>query len=451
MNVVEEKIDNLNAILRVKISKEDYADKVEKSLNDYRKQANIPGFRPGKTPMGLIRKKYGKAILADELNKAVNESLHNFISTNNLNVLGNPLPKEDEEVKGDFENPADFEFAYEIGVSPEFKLNLEKTSVEYLKIDVSDEMLNKEIENLTRRYGKLVPAEKVSEKDMVLGKFTELDGDQPKEGGISNTSTISMEFIPETEARKNLIGAKVGDEFVIDPKEVSKGASDLAAMLGITKEVAETLESLFNFTITEIRQMVPAEVNQELFDKIFGEGKVSSEDELKNKIREDLERMFSNDSDRVFDNTVTEKLIAETSIELPEAFLKRWILATNREGMTAEKLDADFDNYRKSLKWQLIQNKLIRENSLQVDPVEAIQYMKSLMANQYAQYGLPAPPDEELDKYAKNALSNREEANRIYDNLYHGKVVSVIKGAVKLNEKVLSYEQFVEQAYGAKA
>jgi len=447
MNVVEEKIDNLNAVLRVKISKEDYAEKVEKTLNDYRKQANIPGFRPGKTPIGIIKKKYGKAILAEELNKAVNQSLFDFISKNNIQVLGNPLPKSDEEVKGDFENPTDFEFAYEIGVSPEFKLNLDKATFDYLKIDISNDMLDKEIENLARRYGKLVSTETVGEKDMVLGKFTELDGDKPKEGGISNTSTISMEFIPESGAKKNLLGAKIGDEFVIDPKEVSKGSTDMAAMLAIKKEEAEELNSLFNFQITEIKKMIPAEVNQELFDKLFGAGAISSEAELRQRISDDLTRMFGADSDRVFNNAISKKLIEDTTMDLPESFLKRWIAATN-ENTTIEKVEQDFESYRNGLKWQLIQNKLIKENDVKVDPQDAINYVKSMMINQYAQYGIPAPEDAELDKYAKNALTNKEEANRIYDNLYQTKIFTLLKGMVKLNEKTLSYEKFIEEAYG---
>lgn len=447
MNVVEEKIDSLNAVLRVKITKEDYADKVEKTLNDYRKQANIPGFRPGKTPISLIKKKYGRAILAEELNKAVNQSLYDFITKNNLQVLGNPLPKEDEEVKGDFENPTDFEFAYEIGISPEFSLNLDKTTMDYLKIEIDKSMLDKEVENLARRYGKLVSAETVGERDMVLGKFVELEGNQPKEGGISNTSTISMEFIEDSATKKNMLGAKIGDEFVIDPREVSKGATDMAAMLAIQKEEAEALNSLFNFTITEIKQMIPAELNQELYDKLFGEGNVTSEEQMRQRISDDLSRMFGNDADRVFNNALSKKLVEETKIDLPESFLKRWIAATSKEATTPEKVSADFDGYRNGLKWQLIQNKLIKENGVKVEPQEAVNYVKGLMINQYAQYGIPSPADAELDKYAKNALSNQEEANRIYDNLYQGKIFSLLKGMVKLNEKALSYEQFIAEVY----
>jgi trigger factor len=203
MNVVEEKIDDLNAILRVKITPEDYTESVNKALADYRKQANIPGFRPGKIPLTLIKKKYGKAVLAEELNKVVNKSLNEFITSNNLNVLGNPLPKEDEEVKGDFANPAEFEFAYEIGMTPDFEVSLsKKNKFDYLTVDIDKAMLDKEVEALAKRYGKLVSAEKSTENDMVIGEFTQ------KEGDIKNTSTISLEFVEDEKAKKKLIGKK---------------------------------------------------------------------------------------------------------------------------------------------------------------------------------------------------------------------------------------------------
>ena len=236
MNVVEEKIDDLNAVIRVQIVPEDYSEKVDKTLKDYRKQANIPGFRPGKVPMGLIKNKYGKAVLAEELNKVVNESINNFITTNKVEILGNPMPKEDEEVKGDFDNPGEFEFAYEIGLAPEFEVNLsKKNKFDYLKVDIADDILDKEVENLAKRYGSLVPAEKAGEKDMVLGEFKQIDGD------ITNTSTISMEFIADDKVKKEIVGQKVGTTLKLDPKSVSKGAEDMAAMLAISKEEAEKI------------------------------------------------------------------------------------------------------------------------------------------------------------------------------------------------------------------
>lgn len=443
MNVVEEKIDDLNAILRVTITPEDYSEKVDKTLSDYRKQANIPGFRPGKIPMSLVKKKYGKSILADELNKLINQSLNDFITTNKLNVLGNPLPKEDEEVKGDFTNPSEFEFAYEIGMAPDFELDLsKKTSIDYLKVDVSEEMLDKEVENLARRYGSLIAAETVGEKDMVLGEFVQKDGD------IKNTSSISVEFIADDAAKKELVGQKVGAVLTVDPRKVSKGNDDMAAMLAISKEEAETLSGEFEFKISEIKTMVPAAVDQALFDKLFGEGAVNSETELREKIAADLERMFGNDSDRLFSQKVSEELLEKTAFELPEDFLKRWIMASSEKEISPTEIDAEFDNYKKSLKWQLIQNKLIKDNGIKVENEEILSYTKGLLANQFAQYGMPAPDDETLNEQAKSVLKNKDEANKIYDNVYGIKMLNFFKETVKLNEKSLPYDDFIKQAYG---
>ncbi|MDC3352289.1 trigger factor [Crocinitomicaceae bacterium] len=442
MNVVEEKIDDLNAVIRVQIVPEDYSEKVDKTLKDYRKQANIPGFRPGKVPMGLIKNKYGKAVLAEELNKVVNESINNFITTNKVEILGNPMPKEDEEVKGDFDNPGEFEFAYEIGLAPEFEVNLsKKNKFDYLKVDIADDMLDKEVENLAKRYGSLVPAEKAGEKDMVLGEFKQIDGD------ITNTSTISMEFIADDKVKKEIVGQKVGTTLKLDPKSVSKGAEDMAAMLAISKEEAEALEGDFEFKITEIKTMVPAAVDQALFDKLFGEGAVKTEEELRERIKTDLERMFTNDSDRLLSQTISDKLIEKTNFDLPEDFLKRWIMASSEKEVTREELDADFENYAKSLKWQLIQNKIIKNNDIKVEPDEVMEYTKGLLVNQYAQYGMPAPEDAQLLSQAQEVLQNREEANKIYDNIYGSKMLSFFKETVKLNEKSLPYDDFVKEAY----
>jgi trigger factor len=445
MNVVEEKIDDLNAVLRITVDKDDYSKKVEDTLNKYRKEANIPGFRPGKVPMGFVKKKFGKSVLADELNKTVGQALNDFIQTNNLDLLGQPLPKTDEEVKGDFNNPDTFEFAYEIGLAPEFDINLsKKNKVDYLKVKITDEMLDKEVENLAKRYGKLVPADKVEATDMVIGNFTQKDGD------IKNTSTISLEFIEDDKVKKQFVGKKVGDVITVNPKQVSRDQKDLAAMLAITEEEAEKLDSEFDFEISEIKRMIPAAVNQELFDKLFGEGAVKSEEELRARIKADLENMFSKDSDNLFVQKLVDDLIEKTKFELPEGFLKKWILASNENELTPEQIEADFDNYKNSLKWQLIQNKIIKDNNLQVKPEEAVAYTKQLLANQYAQYGMPAPEDKELTDQAKSVLTNEEEAAKIYDNIYNGKLLNFFKETVKLNEKEMTYEKFIEEAYKQK-
>jgi trigger factor len=416
---------------------------VNKSLSEYRKQANIPGFRPGKIPASIIKKKYGKAILAEELNKLINQSMNDFITTNKLNVLGNPLPKEDETVEGDFSNPDEFKFAYEIGLAPDFEISLsKKTKIDYLKVDISDDMLDKEVENLARRHGALTAADVAGEKDMVLGEFTQKDGD------IKNTSTISLEFVADEEAKKAIIGQKAGAVLTVEPNKVSKGNDDMAAMLAITPEEASTLTGEFEFKITEIKTMVPAAIDQAFFDKVFGEGAVSTEEELRTKIAGDLERMFGNDSDRLFSQKVSDELIEKTPFELPDAFLKRWIIASSEKEISKEEVEADFENYKKSLKWQLIQNKLIKDNDIKVENEEILEYTKGLLINQFAQYGMPVPEGDALEDQAKSVLSNKEEANKIYDNVYGAKMLNFFKETVKLNEKSLDYEAFIKQAYG---
>lgn len=448
MNVVREDVDALNAVLTVEVKPEDYQGKVKETLDKYRKTAKIPGFRPGHVPFGLVQKQYGKAVLSDELNKVVNDSLQNYISENNLNILGNPIPSTGDSFTGDFDKPENFSFRFDIGFAPEIKVPLSgKNKFDYSKVKVDDKLINQQIDDLRRRYGKLVSGEKVGDKDMVLGQFVELNEDESiKEGGILHSSTISMEFVEDKDTAKALKGKKVGDKVVIDPKNVSRGEADMAAMLGTTKEELDGLSDKFQFTINEIKVMELAELNQELFDKLFGEGAVNSEEELKERVKADLEGMFVNDSDRMLTRDVFDMLIEKTDVTLPDDFLKRWIKLSNEQEITDEQIEADYDNYSKSLKWQLIQSQIFRDNDLKLENDEVIHFTKGLIVQNYAQYGLPAPEDAELTQSAMQILQNRDEANRIYDMLAENKLTAYFKDTVKLNEKEISYDDFVEIA-----
>ncbi len=452
MDIVREDIDALNAVLRIKVGPEDYKDKVEKTLTDYRKKANIPGFRKGKIPMGVIKKQYGRPVLAEELNKVINDSLYDFINKNELNILGNPLPKEDEEVKGDWDNPSDFEFTYEIGLSPDFNLSLNaKSKYNYYKVKVDKKLVDQQIDDIRKRYGKLIPEEKVGETDMILGQFVELDESGAiKEGGIMNSSTISMEFVEDKKVQKELLGKKVGDVVVLDPANVSKGESDMAAMLGVKTEDLAGISNKFNFTINEVKSMEPAELNEEFFQKIYPEGDVKTEAEMRAKVEEDLGKMFAQDSERILSRDVSEDLIEKTKMEFPDAFLKRWILASSNEDVTMEMIEGDYDNYTTGLKWQLIQNKIFKDNEIKIESEEIIQFTKGLLVNQYAQYGLPAPEEAELTASAQKVLENRDEANRIYEMMSGDKLLKFFKETVKLNEKEISYDEFVKIASGEK-
>lgn len=453
MEVTRQDVDSLNALLTVKVKAEDYQEKVNSTLEGYRKQANIPGFRKGKVPMGIIKKQYGRAVLAEELNKLVSENLHQYIQEQNLDILGNPLPKTDDDVKGDFDKPSDFEFTYEIGLSPEIDIKLSgRNKFEYTKVKIDGELIEKQMNDLRRRYGKLASVDTVGEKDMVLGQFVELDesGDI-KEGGILHSSTISMEFIEDKKAIKGLLKKKVGDKVVLDPYKVSKGGSDTASMLGIKEDELENISNSFEFTINDVKQMELAELNQELFDKLFGEGTVSSEEEMKAKIVEDLEKMFSADSDKILARRVTNDLIKKTEIELPNEFLKRWIQASQKEPISLEDIEKDYENYAKGIRWQLIQNEIFKKNDIKVTQQETIDYTKGLLVNQYAQYGIPAPEDKELSASAMQVLSNREEAQRISDMLAEEKLLDYYKNTVKLAEKEVSYDDFMKIAQDENA
>lgn len=463
MNVTRENVDELNAILKVTVEKSDYQEKVDQTLADYRKRANLPGFRKGKVPMGMIKKQHGKSVLGDELNRSVSDALYKYIEEQDFEVLGNPLPKDDVEIVGDFDNPDTFEFTYEIGISPKVEVKLSASNkFDFTKVKVDEKLIDKQVEDLTRRYGKLVSSESVGERDLVLCQLVELDEKgEIKEGGIMNNSTISLEFVEDKKTKKELIGKKVGDKIVVNPVHVSRGGNDTAAMLGVEESELADISDQFQLTINEIKLMEPAEMNQELFDKLFGEGEVKSEKELRDRIKADLIKMFEADSDRILVRRISNKLIEKTDIPLPDEFLKRWILVSqnshnhNHEGhdhdhdhhhVTMEQVEAEYDEYARSLRWQLIKNAIFKEGNLKVERKEAIAYTKGLLLNQYAQYGMPAPEDKELEASATQVLNDAKEAQQIYDMLAEEKLTKYFKETVKLNEKEVDYDEFIKIA-----
>lgn len=450
MKVVREDIDALNAVLKVEVEPSDYETTVKKELDKYRKTAKIPGFRPGTVPASLVKKQYGKAVLADELNRLVNKSLYDFIQENKISILGNPIPKEGTDVVGDFDNPSTFAFEYEIGLTPELKIALStKNKFDYNKVKIDDELIGKQISDLRRRYGKLGSAEQTADTDMILGQFVELNDDESiKEGGILHSSTISVEFVEDKATKKALTGLKVGDKVVVDPAKVSRGGKDTAAMLGIKPEQLNAISNKFQITVNEIKRIELAELNEELFDKLFGAGVVKTEKELKERVADDLKNMFVNDSDRLLTKFVYEHLMKKTEVPLPDAFMKRWIKLSNEKEISDEQIEAEYGSYSDSLKWQLIQGEIFKSNDIKLDNEEVIEYTKGLLVSNYAQYGIPAPEDDELTKSAMQVLQNKEEVNRIYDMLAESKLTKFFKETVKLNEKEIAYDDFVALANG---
>lgn len=446
MNISKENIDSLNAVLKVELSAADYQERVAKVLADYRKTADMPGFRKGKVPMGIVKKRYGIPVKVEEINKILSDSVSKYIMEEKLDILGNPLPKEVETV--DWEKQEDFVFEYELGLAPEFEVKISKRNkLDFYKIKADDDMINRYAEDIAKRYGKMSSPEKVEEKDLIYGTFQELDENgNAVEGGITNQASISLDTVKTKKLKNEFIGSEKGAVIVLDPKRNFENDTDAAAMLNIDKDAYANLKAKFSFTIDNISRMEPAELNTELFDKVYGEGTVKDEKEFRSKIANEAEAMFVGESDRKLQNDAVDFLLEKTSFALPEEFLKRWMQSVSEKPVTLDEIDSDFEGYKKSLKWQIIENKIAKENEIKVSREEAIAETKKLIAAQMAQYGQVAPEEEMLEQYAQQVLSNKEEEKNIYDRAFTSKMTAFFKESFKLNEKEISYTDFVKLA-----
>jgi trigger factor len=447
MNVHRKEIDALNGVLTVEIDQVDYAQKVKTSLEKYRKTAKIPGFRPGHIPFGIIEKRFGKAVLAEELNTLANDGVYNYIKENNLEILGNPIPSNSNEMEGSFDNPGTFKFSFEIGMSPTFDYqSVLKKGVEYNTVRVDEKLVTQQIEDIQRRYGKMMGVDAVGEKDLVMGTFNELNSDGTiKEGGISHSTTLSIEFIENKEGKKLLIGKGKDDVFSIDPSIVSKDDADKASLLGLTVETLPGKDVMFEFKITDIKRMELAELNSELFGKLFQDGEINDEAGLRARVQKDLEQMFERDADRLMTRKVYDQLMADVSMVFPETFLKRWIKMSASSPIADDEIEKEFEAYLKSLKWQLIQTKIFKDSDTKLVYEEVLAFTKGLIISNYAQYGLPAPEDKELESAARELLTKKEQANSIYDQLAEEKLTQYFKANASLKMKPLAYDDFVAE------
>ena len=443
MNITQERIDDLNALLKVQISAADYQDKVEAVIKNYRKTANIPGFRKGKVPTGQIKKMYGKAILVEEVNKLIQEAIYNYITENKIEVLGNPLPTTTDL---DWDNTTDFNFEFEMGLSPAFEVNMDKKSkFDYYKIEADKKMVDHYTSDMAKRYGSMTNPEKSEKADLIMGEFTQLDSEgNVLEDGINHSASVALDIVSDKKAQKVLTGVTKDDEVVV--KITNKFSSDVAHMLNISKEDAENLNSDFRFIVKSINRMTPAEMNQDLFDKVFGKDEVKNEKEFKAKIKEEVEKSFVGESDNKLKNDVILHLIDKVNLELPDTFLKKWLVQTNENGLTAEQVEAEYEQYSKSLKWQLIENKIIKDNDLEVKNEDVVAHTRELIVQNFAQYGQPAPEDKKLDEIAAQVLTNEEERKKVYNQLYDAKTLVLYKEKFKLTEKTVTYDEFVKLA-----
>jgi len=447
MNITRENIDDVNAVIKVLIEKSDYEKTVADALKEYRQKASIPGFRPGKVPVGLIKKRFGKSVLLEEVNKMLSQNLSKYLVEEKLNILGEPLPNEEQQKNIDWDNDEDFEFAFDIALAPEVSITLDKRSkYDYYKIAVSDKMIDEQVDMATNQLGENVPDDEVKEDSTVRGDFVQLNenGEEVPDGIQPKGVLLAVDKMKDEEIKNSFIGKKKDDVLVFDPVKAFDDRHEVGHMLNISHEEADELNSEFRFTITEILKWEEAEMNEEFFKKLYGDDtEVKTEEDFRNKIKEELEANLEHSSEHKFALDTRDTLVEKVNMELPETFLKRWLLATNKE-LTEEQLEKDFDSFIKDLQWQLIKNSLIKENELEVTPEETQDFARQLARAQYNQYGIYDIPEEQIDSFAKMIMEKPEESERIYRKLYEDKVVSVVKDKVTLQEKEVSQEEFNE-------
>jgi len=442
MNITRENIDALNAVVKVDIAKEDYSDKVEKILTDYRKTANIPGFRKGHVPMGMVKKQYGKAVLVDEVNKLLQDALNKYLTEEKLDVLGQPLPKQQDDIDWDGDN---FSFEFELGLAPEFSVDIKsKKAITHYNIVADDKMIDEQIERIQKQYGKLVSQDTVEKDSEITGTF------KNEEKEIDNTVTLTLDKFKGKATEKKFIGAKAGDVITLKTKGLYEDDHELMHALKVAHDDAHGLDIEVTFTITEINKRELADLDQELFDKLFGKDNVKSVTELKEKIKEDAEKQFVQQSDQKLLNDVTEYLVENTKFDLPAEFLTKWMQVSGEKEMDEATAKEEYEKSEKSLRYQLIEAKLMEDHGLKVDFEDVKNSAKNMIKMQMAQFGQLNPSEKELDDIAARVLSNQDEVRRISEQVVSQKLLELYKEKANIKTKELSYDKFVKEVYGDK-
>ena len=445
MNVSLNNIDATKGIVKLEIVKADYAEKVEKSLKSFRQKANVPGFRKGMVPMGMVKKMYGKHVLVEEVNKLVSEGLYNYIRENNVNILGEPLPNETEQKEINFDTQEEFEFCFDVALAPEIHIELSKADkLPYYQANIDEEMVNKQVQAYQANFGNYDQVDDVEEKDLVKGRVAELENGAPKEGGIVVENAVLMPMYIKDEAEKaKFIGANKNSVVVFNPNKAYEGAeAEIASFLKVDKEAVAGITGDFSFEIQEVTRHKNAELNQELFNKVFGEGVVNSEDEFKNKIREALAEQFAPQSDYKFLIDARDLLVAKAGeMAFAEDLLKRGLLVANEKN-TKEKIDEDYPKIIEDLKYHLIKENLVKSNGLKVEDADIEEFAKRVAKAQFAQYGMLSVPEDVLANYAKDILKNKQTLQNVIDRAVEEKLAAWLKEQVELDVKEISADEF---------
>ena len=443
--------DKINGVLTMTIEPADYQEKVEKTLKDYRKKAQVPGFRPGMVPMGMIKKQYGTAVKVDEVNRLMGEKLYEYVRENKIQMLGEPLPS-DKQQPQDFEKDGEMTFVFDIAVAPEFKVTLSgKDKIAYYTIDVDDKLIDQQVQMYASQGGEFVKAEVFSGNDTITGDLRQLDEKgNTLEGGITTESGMIMPaYIKDDKQKKLFDGCKPGDIITFNPKKAyPDNDAEVAALLKVKKEEIADVNSDFSFQVTEIRHFQPAEVDQKLFDRVFGEGAVTSEKAFREKIAEQLKAQFVGSSDYKFMQDVRAHLEKKVgTLEFPEALLKRVMLQNNKD-KDADYVEKNFDGSIKELAWHLIKEQIVVAQEIKVEDEDVKRVAREAVRAQFAQYGMANVPDDVLDNYAEEQLKKRENIDGFVDRAVDLKMIEKLKTVVKLDEKTVTLDEFNKMMEG---
>ena len=447
MKLTQSKAKDLMATITVKVIGADYSERVEKVLKDYRKTAEVPGFRKGKTPMGIINKKYRTSVIVEEVNKMLQDALYKHITAEKVRVLGSPMPIDEKPI--DWENDEDFTFEYEVGLAPEFDVKITaKDKLNYYKIKADAKLVDGYCNDIAKRYGKMSNPEASVEGDLIFCTIEQLDVDGiVMDNGIKNDATVAMDYIADKKIKKQFVGVKTDDLITVNVMKAFTNHSDLGAMLNVDHAAIHNLTSEeFQFTVKNVNRLEPAELNVELFDKVYGPGAIKDEKEFKAKVKSEAEAQFVGESDRMLKNDVVTYFVDKLKLAMPNEFLKRWLVQTSDQPITMEMLETEYDLYAKSLQWQLIENKILENHSIKVTQDDVLAHTKVLISAQMKQYGQPEGDDKQLTDIATDILKNEEERKKVYDQIFDERTLAVYKENFKLTEKSVSYDEFVKLA-----
>ncbi|MCJ0742921.1 trigger factor [Pedobacter montanisoli] len=446
MNITQEKIDDLNAVVKIAIAPEDYTPRVDKALKEQAKKANLPGFRKGMVPVGHIKRMYGKSILVEEINNMLNENIGKYLTDNNVEILGQPLPKVEDEKDFNWDGNDTFEFAYEIGLAPAVDIDItSKDKFTQYNVTADEETLAERITNIRKSYGKMTNPDVAAEGDVLYADLAELAEDgSVLEGGITSTGSVRTDLVSDKKILKSLIGAKKDDVIELDvQKAYGNDAAAIAKLLNITDEQAAAVKSKFKVTVKNVNRLEEADLNQEFFDKLFGAGVVTDEEGFKTKIKEEIEAMFKQDAERKLQNDIYTQYSEQTKMQLPDEFLRKWLKATNEKLSDAE-LAEGYNDFAKNLKWTLIENKIVKDNDIKIEYKDVFETAKQRLDAQFRMYSPQALPEDQLAQYTTNFLQEKDNVNRIFEEVKAAKVFDHIKSVITLNDKEITFKKFAE-------